>query len=136
MKRYTVHLLILSLVALLGYFATLWFHMEFFAILPALAMPLLVLYFAVVDAMQYWVTMRSVNQSPKTFVQSFLALSVGVLFLHMGVLIVGMFAIGPLTEVTLQKHFIIGFLIYYVVFTTFIITELVLTVKKFQKVDN
>lgn len=133
MKQYILHLLIITLVAMLSCFAMQWFHVDFFADLPALALPLLVLYFAVVDGVQYWLTMRSVEKSPKTFVQLFLALSVGVLFLHMGALLAGMFKIGKLTDVTLQKHFIVGFLIYYVVFTVFVITEMVLTVKRLQR---
>lgn len=115
MKRYFTLLLALTLVMVLLAFAVKWFHMPFFEPLPVALLPLAVLYFAAVDGAQYWLTIRNVDKHPKAFVQSFLALSVGVLFLHLVVLVGGM-----LLHPASGKRFAVGFLILYVVYTVFI----------------
>ncbi len=120
MKRYYLGLIVLTIVMMLLAFATKWFGMDFFAPLHVVMLPLAVIYFAVVDAVQYWITIRSVNKSPKTFVQFFLATTVAVLLLHIIVLVGGM-----LLNPACGKRFAIGFLVLYVVYTFYIMAQFV-----------
>ena len=128
MKRYLTQLLVLSVVMMLAAFAMKWFHVPFFEPLPAALLPLTVLYFLIVDGVQYWLTMRSVDKHPKTFVQTFLAVSVGVLFLHLVVLVAGMFS-NP----SCGKRYAIAFMVLYVVYTVFIMASFVRFVKQAGK---
>lgn len=124
MKRYLTVLLVLTVVMVLLAFAVKWFDVPFFAPVPVAALPLTALYFAVVDGVQYWLTVRSVNKNPKAFVQFFLATTVGVLFLHLVVLVGGM-----LLNPACGKRYAIGYLVLYVVYTVYIMASLVRFVK-------
>lgn len=106
-------------------FATKWFSMGFFAPLPLWILPVAVLYFGVACAAQYWLTIASMNKRPKAFVQSFLATTVVVLFIHIMVLVGGM-----LTNPAGGKRFAVAFLILYVVYTVYMITSIVLYVRQ------
>ena len=71
-------------------FAVKWTGMAFFEPVPLWMLPVAVLYFAIAYGVQYWMTVNSVSKHPKAFIQSFLATTVGVLFLHIVVLVGGM----------------------------------------------
>lgn len=79
MKKYLLALLTLTLLVTLASVAVMWLWPEKF--LPV--MPLLALYFCVVTGVQHFLVTKSMNRSPKTFVQVFLGSVVGVLFLHL-----------------------------------------------------
>lgn len=128
MKRYYVGLLVLTIVMIVLAFVPKWMDLPFFAPLGLAALPLAVIYFAVVDGVQYWFTVRSLNKNPKTFVQFFLATTVAVLFLHLVVLVGGM-----LLNPAAGKRFAIGFLVLYVVYTVYIMAALVHFVKNAGK---
>ena len=125
MKRYLTLLLVVTLVMMLLSFAMKWFHVSFFEPLPVVMLPVTVLYFAVVDAVQYWLTIGSVNKHPKAFVQTFLAISVAVLFLHLVVLVGGML-LNPVSG----KRYAIAFMVLYVVYTVFIMAAFVRFVRQ------
>lgn len=127
MKQYLIHLLVLTLAMTLAAFAVRWIPVDYLAPLSVMTLPLLVLYFTVVDGVQYWLTVGSIRKSPKAFVQFFLGISVGVLFLHLIVLVAGMFSNPPL-----GKRFAVAFLILYVVYTVFVIAELVMFARRLQ----
>ena len=120
MKGYYKGLALLTICMLLLAFVTKWTNMEFFAPVPAWLLPASVIYFAVAYGVQYWYTVISVNKHPKAFVQSFLAVTVAVLFLHVLVLIGGMFV-----NIAGGKRFVVGFLILYVVYTVYMTVALV-----------
>lgn len=130
MKRYLTRLIVLTIVMMLAAFAMKWFHVAFFEPLPLAMLPLAVLYFAVVDAIQYWLTLNSVNKHPKVFVQSFLGISVAVLFLHLVVLVGGM-----LLYPAAGKRYAVAFMVLYVVYTVFVIAAFVRFVKQAGKVE-
>ena len=125
MKRYLIRLIVVTIVMMFAAFAMKWFHVAFFEALPVWMLPLAVLYFAVVDAAQYWLTLNNVNKHPKAFVQSFLAISVAVLFLHLVVLVGGML-LNPVSG----KRYAIAFMVLYVVYTVFIMAAFVRFVRQ------
>ena len=125
MRRYFIGLIVLTIVMMLLAFATKWCGMEFFASLPVWILPVTVLYFAVAYGVQFWLTATSMNKRPKAFVQSFLATTVVVLFIHIVVLIGGM-----LSNPAGGKRFAVAFLILYVIYTVYMITSIVLYVRE------
>lgn len=110
MRRYIISLLTISLTLVLASFAVMWLAPQQFII----AMPLLVLYFAVLTLVQHTVVTKAMHRSPKTFVQLFLGSTVGVLFIHLIVL-----AAFLLTNPSQGRRFLIAFCIGYVVYLVF-----------------
>ena len=110
MRRYYISLLIVSLVLVLASFGAMWLAPQTFI----LAMPLLVLYFAIMTLVQHTIVVKAMQRSPKTFVQLFLGTTVGVLFIHLIVL-----AAFLLTNPGQGRRFLIAFCIGYVVYLVF-----------------
>lgn len=110
MRRYYISLLSVSLVLILASFAVMWFVPQTFIV----AMPLLVLYFAILTIVQHSIVVKAMQRSPKTFVQLFLGTTVGVLFIHLIVL-----ASFLLTNPGQGRRFLIAFCIGYVVYLVF-----------------
>lgn len=110
MRRYYISLLSVSLVLVLASFAVMWFAPQTFIV----AMPILVLYFAVLTLVQHTIVVKAMQRSPKTFVQLFLGTTVGVLFIHLIVL-----ATFLLTTPAQGRRFLIAFCIGYVVYLVF-----------------
>lgn len=110
MRRYYISLLLVSLVLILASFAVMWFVPQTFI----MAMPLLVLYFAILTLVQHTIVVKAMQRSPKTFVQLFLGTTVGVLFIHLIVL-----ASFLLTTPAQGRRFLIAFCIGYVVYLVF-----------------
>lgn len=107
MRRYYISLLLVSLVLILASFMVMWFAPQAFIV----AMPLLVLYFAILTLVQHTIVVKAMQRSPKTFVQLFLGTTVGVLFIHLIVL-----ASFLLTTPAQGRRFLIAFCIGYVVY--------------------
>lgn len=128
MRRYFIGLIMLTIVMVLMAFATKWGGMEFFAPLPMWILPAATLYFGVAYGVQYWLTVASLNKRPKAFVQSFLATTVAVLFIHIVVLVGGM-----LTNPAGGKRFAVAFLILYVVYTVYMIASIIHYVRQAGK---
>lgn len=120
MRRYLCILGILTIVMMLLSFAVKWTGMAFFEPLPVWMLPAAVLYFAVITGLQYWLTIRSMHNDPRKFINFFLGITVGVLFVHLLVLVGGMLA-NPASG----KRFAIGFMVLYLVYTVFITASLV-----------
>ncbi len=110
MRRYYISLLLVSLVLILASFMMMWFAPQAFIV----AMPLLVLYFAILTLVQHTIVVKAMQRSPKTFVQLFLGTTVGVLFIHLIVL-----ASFLLTTPAQGRRFLIAFCIGYVVYLVF-----------------
>lgn len=110
MRRYYISLLLVSLVLILASFMVMWFAPQAFIV----AMPLLVLYFAILTLVQHTIVVNAMQRSPKTFVQLFLGTTVGVLFIHLIVL-----ASFLLTTPAQGRRFLIAFCIGYVVYLVF-----------------
>jgi predicted neutral ceramidase superfamily lipid hydrolase len=110
MRRYYISLLLVSLVLILASFMVMWFAPKVFIV----AMPLLVLYFAILTLVQHTIVVKAMQRSPKTFVQLFLGTTVGVLFIHLIVL-----ATFLLTTPAQGRRFLIAFCIGYVVYLVF-----------------
>lgn len=110
MRRYYISLLLVSLVLILASFMVMWFAPQAFIV----AMPLLVLYFAILTLVQHTIVVKAMQRSPKTFVQLFLGTTVGVLFIHLIVL-----ATFLLTTPAQGRRFLIAFCIGYVVYLVF-----------------
>ena len=110
MRRYYISLLIVSLVLVLASFGVMWLAPQTLII----AMPLLVLYFAILTLVQHTIVVKAMQRSPKTFVQLFLGTTVGVLFIHLIVL-----AAFLLTNPGQGRRFLIAFCIGYVVYLVF-----------------
>ena len=110
MRRYYISLLLVSLVLILASFMVMWFAPQVFIV----AMPLLVLYFAILTLVQHTIVVKAMQRSPKTFVQLFLGTTVGVLFIHLIVL-----AAFLLTTPAQGRRFLIAFCIGYVVYLVF-----------------
>ena len=110
MRKYYISLLLVSLVLILASFMVMWFAPKVFIV----AMPLLVLYFAILTLVQHTIVVKAMQRSPKTFVQLFLGTTVGVLFIHLIVL-----ASFLLTTPAQGRRFLIAFCIGYVVYLVF-----------------
>ena len=105
-------------------FAVMWAAPEIFIA----TMPLLVLYFTVLTGVQHLLVVRSMQKSPKTFVQIFLGTTVGVLFVHL--IVLGVFLISNPHQ---GKRFLIAFCIGYVVYLVFETIALVRFVDREKK---
>ncbi|MBQ6956565.1 MAG: hypothetical protein IJP80_08125 [Bacteroidales bacterium] len=128
MRRYLLGLIVLTIVMMVLAFATKWCGMDFFAPLPSWLLPAAVLYFAVACGVQYWLTVSGMNKRPLAFIHFFLATTVAVLLLHIVVLVGGM-----LLNPAGGKRFAVAFLTLYVVYTVYMITQLVLYVRRVSK---
>lgn len=102
----------------------MWAAPEIFIV----AMPLLVLYFAVLTLVQHFLVVRGMSRSPKTFVQIFLGTTIGVLFIHLIVL-----AAFLITNPQQGRRFLIAFCIGYVVYLVFETVSLVRFVDREKK---
>lgn len=124
MRRYLLSLLVMSIVLVLAAFIVMWAAPEVFIV----AMPLLVLYFAVLTLVQHILVVRGMSRSPKTFVQIFLGTTIGVLFIHLIVL-----ATFLITTPGQGRRFLIAFCIGYVVYLVFETVALVRFVDREKK---
>ena len=121
MKRYLLFLLTTMLVLVLASYVVMLFNRDHFLVI----MPLLALYFGVLTGAQHFLVTKSMNRSPKTFVQVFLGSVVAVLFIHIVVL-----AAYILTHPAHAHLFTLAFCIGYAVFLVFETVALVLFVRK------
>lgn len=127
MRRYLLTLLAVSLVLVLAAFIVLWAAPQAFIV----AMPLLVLYFAVLTLVQHLLVVRGMSRSPKTFVQIFLGTTIGVLFVHLIVL-----AAFLISNPGQGRRFLIAFCIGYAVYLAFETVSLVKYVEREKKRRN
>ncbi len=124
MRRYLISLLATSIIMVLAAFIVMWAAPDVFIV----AMPLLVLYFAVLTLVQHYLVARGMSRSPKTFVQIFLGTTIGVLFIHLIVL-----ATFLITNPGQGRRFLIAFCIGYVVYLVFETVALVRFVDREKK---
>ncbi len=124
MRRYLISLLATSIIMVLAAFIVMWAAPDVFIV----AMPLLVLYFAVLTLVQHYLVVRGMSRSPKTFVQIFLGTTIGVLFIHLIVL-----ATFLITNPGQGRRFLIAFCIGYVVYLVFETVALVRFVDREKK---
>jgi hypothetical protein len=108
MKRYLVALVVVTLVATLGTFILMWAA-------PARYLPVIScmpLFFAVVTLVEHLLISRSLYQSPRRFVQVFLATTVGALALYL--VAIAAYVLTHLREAyTFTFAFLIGFVVYF-----------------------
>ena len=124
MRRYYIALVAMALLLALASFVVMWTAPQ--AFLPI--MPLLALYFAVVTGVQHYIVLKSMYQSPKRFVQFFLATTVATLFLHLVV-----FAAYLFTHTQQAKLFAIAFCIGFAVMLVFETVSLILLINREKK---
>ena len=92
------------------------------------AMPLVVLYFGVITAVQHLLVTRAAHKDPRVFVKTFLGSTVAMLLLHLVVMAVYMFSCAATARL-----FIIAFALCYVAYLVFETVALVRYVKDYQK---
>lgn len=124
MRRYYIALVAMALLLALASFVVMWTAPQ--AFLPV--MPLLALYFAVVTGVQHYIVLKSMYQSPRRFVQVFLAATVAILFVHLVV-----FAVYLFTHTAHAKPFAIAFCIGFAAMMVFETTAMVLTIGNERK---
>ena len=124
MKRYFIFLVAMALILAMASFVVMWTAPE--AFLPV--MPMLALYFAVITGAQHYIVLKSMYQSPRRFVQVFLATTVATLFIHLVV-----FAIYLFTHTVHAKLFSIVFCIGFAVMMVFETSAMVITISKERK---
>lgn len=124
MRCYYISLVVVALVMAIASFVVMWVAPECFLTV----MPLLALYFAAVTGLQHYFVVKSMYQSPKRFVQLFLALTVASLFLHLVV-----FATYLFTHTAHAKLFAIAFCIGFAVMLVFETLSLVLLINHERK---
>lgn len=133
MKRYFIHIIILTLILVITSFILLWSGSENYSFL----IPIFVLYFAVITAIQHNVVTRSRLKDPRTFVKNFLGISVGTMMLHL--VVVFAYAISQMKSAN-QAHnakmVIVSFCILFVIFLAFETIELVLFVRKYKEPNS
>ncbi len=133
MKKYFIHIIILTLILVITSFILLWSGSENYSFL----IPIFVLYFAVITAIQHNVVTRSMLKDPRTFVKNFLGISVGAMMLHL-VVVFG-YAISQMKSAN-QAHnakmVIVSFCILFVIFLAFETIELVLFVRKYKEPNS
>ena len=127
MRRYFVSLILVTLLMALASFILLWTKPEFFII----AMPLLALYFGVVTGVQHFLVVKSLYKSPRTFVKTFMASTIGVLFIHLAIVAIYLF-----TNPQNGKPFLWAFCIGYLVCLVFETTALVQLINSEKKKRN
>lgn len=120
LKKYYTHLGILSAIGLIATLGVFLFARPSYLV----AMTLLVLYFAIITALQHNIIAKALMKDPRDFIKIFFGVTVGILMLHLVVLFVYMY-----THLQQAKLFTITFLIAYVVFTTFEVIELLALIR-------
>ena len=121
MRRYYISLVAVALVLALASFVVLWVSPERFLTV----MPLLALYFAAVTGVQHYFVVKSMYQSPKRFVQLFLATTVATLFIHLVV-----FAAYIFSHIPQAKVFALAFCVGFATMLVFETVSLLLLIKK------
>lgn len=124
MKRYYIALVAMALLLALASFVVMWTAPQAFLTV----MPLLALYFAVVTGVQHYIVLKSMYQSPRRFVQVFLATTVATLFVHLVV-----FAVYLFTHTAHAKPFALAFCIGFAAMMVFETTAMVLTISNERK---
>lgn len=124
MRRYYIALVAMALLLALASFVVMWMAPQ--AFLPI--MPLLALYFAVVTGVQHYIVLKSMYQSPRRFVQVFLATTVATLFVHLVV-----FAVYLFTHTAHAKPFALAFCIGFAAMMVFETTAMVITIGNERK---
>ena len=124
MRRYYIALVAMALLLALASFVIMWTAPQ--AFLPI--MPLLALYFAVVTGVQHYIVLKSMYQSPRRFVQVFLATTVATLFVHLVV-----FAVYLFTHTAHAKPFALAFCIGFAAMMVFETTAMVITIGNERK---
>lgn len=124
MRRYYIALVAMALLLALASFVVMWTAPQ--AFLPV--MPLLALYFAVVTGVQHYIVLKSMYQSPRRFVQVFLAATVAILFVHLVV-----FAVYLFTHTAHAKPFALAFCIGFAAMMVFETTAMVVTIGNERK---
>lgn len=124
MRRYYIALVAMALLLALASFVVMWTAP--LAFLPV--MPLLALYFAVVTGVQHYIVLKSMYQSPRRFVQVFLAATVAILFVHLVV-----FAAYLFTHTAHAKPFALAFCIGFAAMMVFETTAMVVTIGNERK---
>ena len=124
MRRYYIALVAMALLLALASFVVMWTAPQ--AFLPI--MPLLAFYFAVVTGVQHYIVLKSMYQSPRRFVQVFLATTVATLFVHLVV-----FAVYLFTHTAHAKPFALAFCIGFAAMMVFETTAMVLTISNERK---
>ena len=124
MRRYYIALVAMALLLALASFVVMWTAPQ--AFLPV--MPLLALYFAVVTGVQHYIVLKSMYQSPRRFVQVFLATTVATLFVHLVV-----FAVYLFTHTAHAKPFALAFCIGFAAMMVFETTAMVVTIGNERK---
>ena len=124
MRRYLVALLSVTLALTLVCFGVRYAAPDrYMAVLP-----LLPLYFGIVAFVQHLLVTKAMRQSPRRFVQIFLATTVGTLFLHMVVIASYVF-----THLQQAHTFTLAFGIGFAVYLVFETVALYLLVKRAAK---
>lgn len=124
MRRYYIALVAMALLLALASFVVMWTAPQ--AFLPV--MPLLALYFAIVTGVQHYIVLKSMYQSPRRFVQVFLAATVAILFVHLVV-----FAVYLFTHTAHAKPFALAFCIGFAAMMVFETTAMVVTIGNERK---
>ena len=127
MRRYYIALVAMALLLALASFVVMWTAPQ--AFLPV--MPLLALYFAVVTGVQHYIVLKSMYQSPRRFVQVFLAATVAILFVHLVV-----FAVYLFTHTAHAKPFALAFCIGFAAMMVFETTAMVVTIGNERKKNH
>lgn len=126
MKKYLVHLLILTLLLAV---VTLIMHVaspEQFVVM----VPISVAYFSVVYGVSHSVILNSMQKDPRQFIKGFLGISVGTMFLH--VIVVFLYAITHLRAAN-TKWFLLCFGALFLIYLIFETVELLLYVHQQKK---
>lgn len=124
MRRYYISLIAVALVMVLASFVVMWTAPESYLGV----MPLLALYFAVITGIQHYIVVKSMYQSPKRFIQVFLAVTVATLFIHLLVLACYLF-----THTHQAMSFTIAFGIGFAAMLVFETVSLVLLINREKK---
>lgn len=128
MKRYYLHLTLLTLVLVIASFMLLWCAPALFLVI----MPITALYFAIVTGVEHNLVVRAAHKDARTFIKVFLGLTIGSLFLHLVVMAAYMF-----THIQQAKLFALAFAVCYIVYLVFETAALVRFVRAYQKqVEN
>ena len=124
MKRYYIALVAIALLLALASFVVMWTAPQAFLTV----MPILALYFAIVTGLQHYIVLKSMYQSPRRFVQIFLASTVAILFVHLA-----FFAVYLFTHTAHAKPFAIAFCIGFATMMVFETAAMVITINNERK---
>ena len=124
MRRYLIHLIILTLATVVVSFVLLWTTPQLFIA----AMPLIALYFAIVTGIQHYLIVRALHKDPRRFVKVFLSVTTTTLIIHIVVM-----SLYMLSHLQSARIFALAFAICYLLFFAFEIVELVRYVDNYHK---